>query len=298
MSRSINVESKNHMEVIGKVISVTSREGTNKKGKPYASATVLVGVNQMVNGHEEYSEVPVEFFSNMYKNDGNPNAMYDNVKKLGNLKSAQTYGMDNADTVAIKVAGTSNGALTENYYAGRDGRVRYGWRLNGKFCNIVKGGVNKATFTNEIYIMSMRDEIDSNGDTTGRLLIKGALVGYGGKLNVIDYIVENPEAVDYIQRNFSENTVGLFAGKIRITSKEVTQSVTGTWGEVIEDTSTRFVRELVIVSGGDSPLDEDSSYDPADIRKMFNIRKMEIEQLETNAQKPAAPAKSKYGWED
>ena len=45
------------------------------------------------------------------------------------------------------------------------------------------------------------------------------------------------------------------------------------------DTTTRMIRELIITKGDDEGKEEDFAYDPAEIKKGFNARKAEIEQL-------------------
>ena len=91
-------------------------------------------------------------------------------------------------------------------------------------------------------------------------------------------------------------------GRIRVTSKEVKSSAeSSSWGEDLPETSTQFVKELIITRGSDTAFDEDFSYDPVEIRKAFNERKVRIEQLQINATQPAKKAEtaatSKYSWE-
>ena len=155
--------------------------------------------------------------------------------------------------------------------------------------------------------MDMHDEVDREGDTTGRMIIKGGIVQYGGKLDVVEFIVESPDTVEYISRNWETNGTVNVKGRIRVTSQEEEVQSSG-WGEDVPDTTTRFVRELIITTGDDECKEEDFSYDPVEIKKAFNERKAAIEQMQINARSSspkqgagsanAAEASSKkYDWE-
>jgi hypothetical protein len=155
----------------------------------------------------------------------------------------------------------------------------------------------------DIFIMDMHEEVDREGEPTGRLVIKGAVVQYGGRLDVIEFIVEGNDAVNYISRNWEENKTVNVGGRIRVTSQEEKRSASeSSWGEELPETSTRMVRELIITRGSDEPFDDDFAYDAAEIKKAFNERKARLEQMQIDAKnntKKSAPAtsKSNYSWE-
>ena len=162
-----------------------------------------------------------------------------------------------------------------------------------------------ASFNVDIFIMDMHDEISRDDEPTGRLIVKGGIVQYGGKLDVVEFIVEGNDAVDYISRNWNINDTVNAGGRIRFTSQEVKSSaVESSWGEELPETSTRMVRELIITRGSDEAFEDEFAYDAAEIKKAFNERKAMIEQMQIDAKKGAqkttasadAPA-SKYSWE-
>ena len=150
--------------------------------------------------------------------------------------------------------------------------------------------------------MDMHEEMDREGEPTGRLIVKGAVVQYQGKLDVIEFIVEGSDAVNYISRNWEENKTVNVGGRIRVTSQEEKRSASeSSWGEELPETSTRMVRELIITRGSDEPFDDDFAYDAAEIKKAFNERKARLEQMQIDAKK-GSPAKAasndkKYSWE-
>ena len=296
--KELSVQSTNQVNIVGKLLSATFKEGTTKDGKPYESCTYTVRVNQPIEGHEEIDEIELSMFASKYTNAGKPHPGFKNIQDMKTWKTVQEYGEDKADTIR-----TTSGSLRENYFVSKSGQFIDGWRINTSFVSL--GGKGElATFTVDIFIMDMHDEVDSEGDPTGRLIVKGGIVQYGGKLDVIEFVVEGNDAVSYIQRHWNANDTVQAKGRIRYTSKEIARPATeSSWGEELPDVATtRMARELVITTGSDEGYDEDFAYDPIEIKKAFNVRKAEIEQAQVNAtasKKAATPASGnvKYSWE-
>lgn len=298
--KSIEIQSKNQMNLIGKLLNVDFGEGKLSDGREYKRATVTIRVTQPVDGKEETSEIPVGFFASPYTKTGKQNPAYKSLVDLQNLKTAQNVGIDAADQVRI-----TSGTLSENNFVSRSGNLINGWQIRGSFINAAKLA-DIASFVTEIFIMDMHDEIDKNDEPTGRLIVRGGVVQYGGKLDVLDFIVEAPDKVEFISRNWEPNTTITVKGRVRVTSQETEASVESSgWGEDIPETTTSFVRELIITGGDDSAKDEEFSYDPVEIKKAFNQRKAMIEQLQIDARsrtpKQGAsntqPDSKKYSWE-
>lgn len=293
--KEITSQAFNKVSIVGKLLDAVIAPGTLNDGRAYERATVTIRVKQKFNNREEVSEIPVGMFATQFTTHGTPNPAYKSIQDLKELKTAQNVGFDEADTVRL------NGvALRENAFVTRGGQLVNGWQLGASFVNKTNM-VDTATFSVDIFVMDMHDEVDRDGDPTGRLVIKGGIVQYGGKLDVVEFIVENPEAVDYISRNWEINKTINACGFIRVTSVEEKNSGSNSsWGEEIPQTTTRFVRELIITSGDDFPKEDDFAYDPVDIKKAFNIRKANIEQLQIDAKKGTKSASgntSKYAWE-
>lgn len=297
--KDINVQAMNKMNLVGKLMNVDFGEGKMSDGREYKRATVTIRVTQPVDGKEETSEIPVGFFASPYTSTGKPNPAYKSLVDLKELKTAQNVGVDAADQVRITSA-----TLSENNFVSRNGNLINGFQIRGSFINAAKL-MDAATFNTEIYIMRMNDEVDREGEPTGRLVITGGIVQYGGRLDVLNFIVEAPDKVEFVTRNWSENTTQRVVGRVRVTSHEVeASSESSGWGEEIPDTTTTFVRELIITGGDDGPKDEEFSYDPTDIKKAFNVRKAMIEQLQIDARSKAKNQGSsghtdakKYEWE-
>jgi len=276
--KDLMIPSENKMNLVGRLMNVDFGEGKLSDGREYKRATVTIRVTQPVDGKEETSEIPVGFFATPYTSTGKPNPAYKSLVDLKELKTAQNVGVDNADQVRI-----TSGVLSENNFISRTGNLINGFQIRGSFVNPAKLG-DVATFITEVYIMDIHDETDREGDPTGRLIVRGGIVQYGGKLDVLDFIVEAPDKVEFVSRNWAVNTTQLIKGRVRVTSHEVESSGEGSgWGEDIPDTTTTFVRELIITGGDDEGKEEDFSYDPAEIKKAFNQRKAKIEQMMIDA---------------
>lgn len=299
--KSISIQATNKINLSGKLMDVTFGDGKLSDGRPYQRATVTVRVTQTYGGKEETSDIQVGMFATEFTSTGKNNPAWKSLNDLKLMKSAQNVGVDNASHV--RLTGTT---LQENNFVSRTGQLINGWQLRGSFINEGKAA-DVASFVTDIFIMSMDDEVDREGDTTGRLKIKGGIVQYGGKLDVVDFIVESPDTVEYISRNWEVNGTVTVKGRIRVLSQEEEVQSSG-WGEDVPDTTTRFVRELIITTGDDECKEEDFAYDPVEIKKAFNERKAAIEQMQINARttapkqgagsaNAAEASTKKYDWE-
>lgn len=301
MSKSISIQAGNKLNLAGTLMDVTPGEGKLADGRPYKRATVTIRVTQAYGGKTETSDIQVGMFATEFTSTGKQNPAWKSLLDLMEMKTAQKCGIENASHVRLTGA-----TLQENNFVSRTGQLINGWQIRGSFINEAKIS-DVASFVTDIFIMDMSDEVDREGDTTGRLKIKGGIVQYGGKLDVVDFIVEQPDTVEYISRNWEVNGTVTVKGRIRVLSQEEEVQSSG-WGEDVPETTTRFVRELIITTGDDECKEEDFAYDPVEIKKAFNERKAAIEQLQINARATApkqgavsanaAEASSKkYDWE-
>lgn len=297
MSKNIMEQATNKVNIVGKLLDTTFREGKTSTGQTYESCNFTVRVTQSYGGREETSEIPVSIFATQYTSQNKPHPGYKNIQEMKKMKTVQDYGEAEATVVRMTSAN-----IRENNFVSRSGQLINGWQINTSFLNEGKTA-DIASFNMDIFIMDMHEETDREGEPTGRLIIKGAVVQYQGKLDVIEFIVEGADAVDYISRNWEENKTVNVGGRIRVTSQEEKHSASeSSWGEELPETSTRMVRELIITRGSDEPFDDDFAYDVADIKKAFNERKARLEQLQIDAKSntkknASAASKSNYSWE-
>lgn len=306
MFRSIDMPAQNSVVINGSLIGFDLREGKTgamKGAKPYRAANAVIRVNQYYNNKEEISEIPVSFISMKFKKDGTTNPVYETLGGYATeYKTAERHGIENATKVNVN-GRRGNGALSENMFC--DTRnpetVISSWNINASFLNEARNQASGnsgdcATFDTEIFIFSLNRELTAEGEETGRLKIRGGLVKYGGKIDCLDFYVENPTAIDFIERNYNENDTAHFVGRIRFTSETVTRQSENTWGESIPQTTTRKKRELIITGPGvgheDGPNEEENSYNPEDIRVAMADRNSLKEQKKVEARSKAATAKT------
>ena len=297
--KDLSVQAQNKLNITGKLLDVTYGEGKMSDGRAYQRASLTIRVSQTYGGQEETSEIPVSIFAAQYTSTGKLNPGWKSIQDLHNFKSAQDVGIDNADKIRI-----TGSTISENNFVSRNGQLINGWQIRGSFINSATTE-DVASFINDIFIMDMHEELNRDDEPTGRLVIKGGLVQYGGKLDVLEYIVEQPEAVEYISSHWNVNDTVTVRGRIRVTSvEEKTSGADSSWGEDIPEATTRYVRELIITKGDDEGKEEEFAYDPNEIKKGFNVRKANIEQMQADAKNgatkkaaPAAQTSSKYSWE-
>ena len=228
--KSITEQATNRRNVTGKLLDAVFRDGKLGDGRPYESATVTIRVKQTYGGKEEISEIPVSLFAARYTKQNKPNPGFEQIQKLKELKTVQNVGFDEAATVRI-----ANGTIRENNFVTRSGAQISGWQINTGFINEGKGA-DVASFSIDIFIMDMHPEEDREGDPTGRLIIKGGVVQYEGGLDVLEFIVEDPQAVDYMERHWNNNDTVNIRGRIRVTSQEQKSSgKSSSWGEDVPD---------------------------------------------------------------
>lgn len=290
-------QGNNKITIVGKLLDAAFTSGKTKTGASYDKANITVRVAQTFGGHDEVSEIPVTLFASQFTQKGTPNPAYQSIQDLRKMKTVQDQGIDGADTIRI-----TGGQIKENNFVAKSGQLINGWQITTSFIN-PGSTADIASFNIDIFIMDMSPELDREGDETGRLIIKGAIVQYGGKLDVLQFIVENPDTVDYINSHWEVNNTVNVRGRIRVTSmEEKPMPSSSSWGEDIPDT-TRMIRELIITKGDDEGKEEEFAYDPVEIKKGFNVRKAYIEQLQIDAKNKsnastANPSKySNMSWE-
>ena len=298
MSKAITEQATNKLNIVGKIIDCTFREGVTTDNTKYESANYTLRVEQTYNGKTEVSEIPCSTFATPTTSTGAVHPGYRSIQELKNMHTIQDYGEEAASRIKITA-----GNIQENAFVSKSGQLITNWRVRVPYIGVAGNASDIASFNVDIFIMDMHDEIDKSGEPTGRLIVKGGIVQYGGILDVIDFIVEGNDAVDYISRNWNINDTVNAGGRVRITSQEVNMAAesAGSWGESLPETSTRMVRELVITRGSDEAFDEEFAYDAADIKKAYNERKAKLEQLQINAKQSATKARpntpNKYSWE-
>jgi hypothetical protein len=278
---------ENICTIEGILSEVNLREDTSKNtGKPYIMGEVKVKTKATILGVETELEVPVRVFANQTTNKGLPNPAYDSIKKIGEMVSlASCEGdLNKADIVRFE-----NANIQMNEYYNRNDQLVSFPTVRGTFCRKVnKDTYNPtATFSNVIVVGGFKDEVDKNGDPTGRLIIKGILPQFGNKVQVIDYIVASEAAINHIQTYWQKGDTVRVAGIANFSYTVETEIVEMGFGDPEIKRKTRSVSELLVTKGSEGALDAELAYDPEVISAALTERQAYLTELKNNAGKRA-----------
>lgn len=231
--------------------------------------------------------------ANRFKSDGSLNSNYDRIasykESLTSVAAAETIAQASRVSVSGKTA-----KLVENMWVDkRTGAVKTGFQISSNFINSAReSDKDTAKFEVTGVVLGMRPEQDKEGEETGRLIVNIGLVGYAGKVNVIETIAED-NAKSFIEDNWNKSDTVTVAGIINMTQKVTTYTEEVGFGEPIVRHRTESCRELLITAGSREGADEDHAYDEDDIKAALKERQAKKEALLNKSKsKPAAKSTS------
>lgn len=281
-----NTQSTNNVIIVGTLNELNIEEKVSGEGKEYISGVASIRVDQEVGGKKVENVIPVRMFSMKYKKDGSPNAIYESISKMKDnfisLSAAETPAQ--ASKVLI-----SGGQLQENMWLDKStNQPKTSFQISTNFMKAAKPeDEERATFELSGVVGEIKDEM-KNDEETGRLLIKFIVVGYQGKVDVIQLIAESPTSVNHIRNNWEKGDTVTLTGVINMTYTVKTWTEEQGFGEPIKRQRTESRRELIITGGSPSGLDEEYSYDMDAIKLALDDRQGRINKL--SEKKPATPA--------
>lgn len=279
-------ESLNQIDITGIVSEINIRD-IDKGDKKYVAGEVVVRVEEK----GEVSEIPVGFISADKKKDGTANQNYARLQQLKDFNSIASAGIEEATRVQIRGA-----KFTENLFMPQNGQeVLSSTKINSNFFTKINATNYRpeAKFRIIGKIIQMSEEqknVDGELEDTGRLIVRAAIVAYGDKVEVMKFIVENPDSINYIKINWKEGDTVQMGGRIRYTQETVEQEEDVGFGEADVRTYTRRTREFLIERGSAEALDEENSYSDADIKAGLAKRKALMEEVKQKAQQPKPQA--------
>ena len=282
-------QATNDVCIEGILSQVNIHEDTSKRtGKHYVGGEVIVRVPL----EDRELEVPVRVFANDKTNDGRDNPAFTNIKKILDMKSiaACDGNVEQADIIRFDRAN-----VKENAFYGRGGNFVSYPTVAGSFSSTVRKDEFKptASFDNVIVVGGIKEEEDTNGDLTGRLIVTGILPQFGGRVDKIDYIVESEAAIKHISNNWKKGDTVRVCGLVNFTYKMIVETQEMGFGEPEIKTSTRQVKELIIRSGSGQGFDADAAYDVDEISEALQQRQAYLSELKANANNPANVVKEK-----
>lgn len=272
-------EKTNAIEVVGYLSEVDLKEGS-KNNKDYIAGTIKVKTEEEINGVLTPIEIPFSVFSNKLTNAEKENPAYESLKNVQEkMTSIAACGSEEGAT-RVRIA-SKTGSIRENTFVSPQTKTLVNSvRLNASFFNIANPNQeNTARFETVIFILNIKDEVDRNGDVTGRLVIQGAFPDYSGKLQVVPYVVGNTDAVQHIRSFWNVGDTVKVYGKIAYTFKTETIIEEVGFGEPIERKKTISNKEFLITSGSPQGLDETEAFSAEDIKAGLTERKAAHDQL-------------------
>ena len=271
----MDYKDNNKVNIVG-LLSENNVEQREKDGRKYVTGNIKIRVNE--------SDIPVNVFAFENTKAGTKNPAYTQIMNVCD-KGVSLAACGGDTTKATKIrAGSCR--LEENMFASRfNGNIISSTRVTGSFFTLNASEDIKAKFNCGINIRAIKDEIDNNGDETGRLIIEGALEQYN-RWDVISFIAENRQAVDYIHSNWEVGDTVSISGNI--IGKTITQTITNEnengFGEPEEETRTYHRIEYVITSGGE-PKDESFGYDKTKVKEGLTDRERRKAELSEGSKK-------------
>lgn len=214
------------------------------------------------------------------KKDGSENPIYNTIIGYNSFISlAAADEPSQASKVTVR-----NGTLEENlWYDQTTKEVRSGFQISSNFINTARPTDEEgASFELSGVVGKMIEEVDKDGNETGRLKINFVVVGYNGKANVVDLIAAD-SAKSYIESNWETGDTVNVTGRINMTYSIQTYYEEQGFGEPIKRTRTNSKRELIVTGGSPNGLEESLSYDNDDVKAVLNERIARIEELKNNS---------------
>lgn len=287
-------ESVNECYITGTLNELDVVTDTSKStGKDFVRGTAYIRVDQVINGKPVENIIPIKLFSMKEKKDGTPNPNYDRIIGYKNNLISLAIAEQPSQASRLTVSGkTCN--IRENSYADKTtGQIRSSFEIDSNFLNTVRADdEDEARFVVVGVLLDRRDEFDRDGNETGRGILSLGIVQYGGKIDVVQFIVTGEGKV-HAETNWNIGDTIQVSGRINMSSKIVEWDEEQGFGEPIHHKRTESYRELLITGGSPSGLDEDVSYDADDVKAACAERKARLNaMLERNkSTAPTANAK-------
>ena len=292
----LNIEktqSDNSVYMSGVLNELDITTGTSAEGKDWIRGTAVIKCDQEIDGVPVECLGTVKMFSMRLKKDGDLNKVYDRI--LGYKEKFISEAAADEDHPASKV--TVTGQLEENIWIDKStGKERSTFQISSNFLNEKResdeDGIKFQLSGVVLNDPTNAEEIDKNEEPTGRIRIKFGVIGYGGKINVLD-LYASGGAKAHIENSWNKQDTVKVTGKVNVTKKIEQIKEEQGFGDPIIKTRTISTKELIITGGSASGLEEELSYDKESILKALADRKAKIEELIEDSKKSSSRAAPK-----
>ena len=272
-------QAENKVKIEGILAEVDLNPGTFKKdGKDMESigGSISIKVNQKISGEEKELIVPVHMFASKLTNKGTPNPAYESIKKVADTFTsiAAAGGEEGADRVRITGA-----SIRMNEYYNANGTLVSFPRINASFVTKINASdcKSEATFSTEMVVAAKNEELDREGNPTGRYRIDAVIPQYGGRVDVVPFFAQSEGVISAVSTYWEVGDTVKANGRLDFSATTETTIEEVDFGEPIEKTRTINKSDLIITGGSQEPLDGDSAYDNAEIQSALADRKARLE---------------------
>lgn len=270
----------NDVRIEGYLNEIDLEVKEDRESRTFIAGKVIFKVPQAIGGKEDVSEIPVNVFSYELTKAGKENPAFKSAKSLLDY-GVSLASVDGDETKAEKYT-CSGGSLGENQFMSKDDKkVSYNL-IRGSFFNKVTKTFNPiASFETEIVIKGIEKE-EKDDMPTGRLIVDGIVVQYNDNCDIVRFLAESPEAVDFISSSWQEGDTVKVTGRIRwsVEEKEIESTDEVGFGEPETRIVERQVKEFVITSGSKTPYPSETAYDPDEIVKALTAKREAFEAKE------------------
>ena len=221
----------------------------------------------------------VEYYTNMFKADGNPNPIYTGLETICNEVNTR---VDNG--VGDKVSCSCT--LEDNTYYS-NGKLIEGVRISGNFCN--REEVGKSIRPSQLWRVDVLiDEIEDREDSIGKYLnVKGLVNKYGKYGFYANFRIHNEELIEGFKAHYEVGSVGKLEG----TFQEIVTEEESTGGFGSRNKPKRSIERYLEIEGGDAAVKADTISDiknPFNIDNVLTMREKISERLQKSKDKDAA----------
>ena len=273
-------QAENRVRIEGILAEIDIKPGSfNKNGQMMESigGSITVKVTQKISGEEKELAIPVHMFASKLTNKGTPNPAYESIKKIADEYTsiaASENGEEGADRVRI-----TNASIRMNEYYSADGRLISFPRVNASFVNRISKSECKpeATFTAEFVVANKDEELDRNGEPTGRYRIDAIIPQYGGRVDVVPMFAQSKGVIDAVSTYWEVGNTVKANGRLDFSATTETTLEEVDFGEPIEKTRTINRSDLIITGGSQEPLEGEFAFDNAEIQNALADRKLRLE---------------------
>jgi len=299
-------QAENRVKIEGILAEIDIKPGTfNKNGQTMESigGSITVKVTQKISGEEKELAIPIHMFASKLTNKGTPNPAYESIKRIADEYvsiAASENGEDGADRVRI-----TDASIRMNEYYSQDGRLISFPRVNASFVQKINKSDCKpeATYMTEFVVAQKNEEIDRNGEETGRYRIDAIIPQYGGKVDVVPMYAQSPGVIDAVKTYWEIGNTVKANGRLDFSATTETTIEEVDFGEPIEKTRTINRSDLIITGGSQEPLEGDFAFDEGEIQNALAERKLRLEKQKDRDMSRAAtrqtPAPAtKHGFQD